>query len=75
MKTVYAIYEKDKLLFISDDKSLAEEMILSLTEEFIYHAFLKEIQRDFELGLWVFRCARKYGWNRFNIREIKMINE
>ena len=73
--TEYAIYTDEQLLFICEDESLAQEMVLALTEEYIYNAFCRECNNhNLELALWLFQNAPKYGWDKYQIRSIKKVN-
>ena len=74
MKNVYCVFENECFLFICDSESDAQEMILSLTEEHIYNSFLNEINKvGYDLALWVFQNAPKYGWSRYSIQKVRMI--
>ena len=68
----YAVYADEKLLFICENESLAQEMVLALTEEYIYNAFYRECNNcGVELALWLFKNAPKYGWNKYYIKPVK----
>ena len=72
--TEYAIYEDEKLLFICDNESLAQEMVLTLTDEYVYNTFYRECNNcDIELALWLFKNAPKYGWNKYSIKPVNRI--
>ena len=77
MKNVYCIFDdENNLLFISHDEELAQEMILALTEEFIYHSFLREADKSgIDTAMFLFTSARKYGWNKFQYETRRMIYE
>ena len=76
MRNVYCVFENEYLLFICDSESDAQEMILALTEEYIYNSFLNEINKvEYNLALWVFRNAPKYGWNRYHYELRRMLYE
>ena len=49
-----------------------QEMVLALTEEYIYNAFCRECNNcGVELALWLFKNAPKYGWNKYYIKPVK----
>ena len=69
---MYGIYQNKLLLFICEDEGDAQEMILSLTQEFIYHGFLRELNNcGLDMALWLFRNAPHYGWHKYLIKPIK----
>lgn len=75
MEKAYAIQDREgKDVCVCLGLPQAQELILSLTEEYIYHAFLREADScGIDLALWLFRNAPKYGWNQFEYKERKII--
>ena len=66
MRNGYAIYDKDTFLYFCLNEADAQEMILTLTEEYIYNSFLREIDNcGLNIALWVFQNAPRYGWDKF----------
>ena len=73
MSVEYAVFEDNTLLFICQDESLAQEMVLSLTEEYVYNAFCQECNKvGLEMALWLFKNS-SYGKNKYIIRQVKRI--
>lgn len=66
MRESYALYYKDTFLGICLNEADAQEMILALTEEYVYDSFLRENDNcGLDIALWVFQNAPKYGWDTF----------
>ena len=66
MRNGYAIYDKDTFLYFCLNEADAQEMILTLAEEYIYNSFLREIDNcGLNIALWVFQNAPRYGWDKF----------
>ena len=77
MRNSYAIYDKDILLGFCLNEIEAQEIVLTLTEEYIYNSFLREVNNcGLDIALWVFQNAPKYGWDKFHYKkEIILYNE
>ena len=66
MRNGYAIYDKDTFLCFCLNEADAQEMVLTLTEKYIYNSFLREVDNcGLNIALWVFQNAPRYGWNKF----------
>lgn len=66
MRNGYAIYDKDIFLCFCLNEADTQEMVLTLTEEYIYNSFLREVDNcGLNIALWVFQNAPRYGWDKF----------
>ena len=76
MENVYGVYDYSKLLFVSEDRELAQDIVLSMLEEYAHASFCREVERHGpQLALWMFQNAPKYGWCRFEIKPVpKIVN-
>ena len=72
----YAIYDKDKFLNFCLNEADAQEMVLTLTEEYIYNSFLREVNNcGLDIALWIFQNAQKYGWDKFYYKKEIIYNK
>lgn len=70
---MYLIKENDNPLYITSNKNAAQELILSLYEEYIYEGWLRQIQNgsDAQLTLMLMRFST-YGYNIFTYERIDL---
>lgn len=68
---MYLIKENDVPLYIVSNESAAQELILSLYEEYIYEGWLRQIQNgsDAKLTLALMKFST-YGYNIFTYERI-----
>ena len=75
MDDVYVVCRDKIILCVVKSETDAQEMILSLTEEYAYLKFLKNLQKeDSELVIFMFKMAKKLGWDKFYYAKQKMLN-